>query len=153
ESDGFSITSSLSRQSSGRPASSAVNVRIRRPSNTKTILKSKSLSNITGGVYTRPALRPSLFPNIPPTINFISENEKVELLPWEIRKLLKWRMSPITPNIVKSALARVGFRISKSKLKVYHSYSIFPSTQHVSMNSSVGSSTDNVMILGNNGRK
>jgi len=39
----------------------------------------------------------------------------VETLPWDIRKLLKWRMSPITPNVVKHTLARSGFRITKSK--------------------------------------
>lgn len=62
---------------------------------------------------TQPAFRPSLFPAIPPTINFVTEGEKVDLLPWEIRKFMKWRMSPITPNIVKSAINRANFRITK----------------------------------------
>lgn len=59
------------------------------------------------------ALTPSLFPNIPPTINFVTEDEKVELLPWELRRMLRWRMSPITPNVVKNCIARSGFRATK----------------------------------------
>ncbi|XP_050388652.2 tubulin monoglutamylase TTLL4 [Patella vulgata] len=116
ESDGYSITSSLSRQSV--PTRTISTVKVRRPStavstrSVKTDAKVKPYSS-TSDTTVQSGLRPSLFPNIPPTINFIAENEKVEQLPWEIRKLLKWRMSPITPNIVKSALARVGFRISK----------------------------------------
>ena len=52
---------------------------------------------------------------VPPTITFCGPNEKVEALPPEIAKLLKWRMSPITPNIVKHTIARSGFRATKSK--------------------------------------
>ena len=39
----------------------------------------------------------------------------VEQLPWEVRKYLRWRLSPITPNIVKSTVARSGFRYTKSR--------------------------------------
>ena len=48
----------------------------------------------------------------------------VETLPWELRKLLKWRMSPITPNVVKNCIARSGFRATKSKWHFYHSQNI-----------------------------
>ncbi|KAH3717495.1 hypothetical protein DPMN_060789 [Dreissena polymorpha] len=37
----------------------------------------------------------------------------VEQLPWEVRKYLKWRITSITPNVVKHCLARSGFRITK----------------------------------------
>ncbi|XP_056392820.1 tubulin monoglutamylase TTLL4 [Hyla sarda] len=61
----------------------------------------------------RPALTPSLFPNTTPTIYFATQDEKVELLPWAQRKLLKWKMSTVTPNIVKQTIARSHFRITK----------------------------------------
>ncbi|XP_069588860.1 tubulin monoglutamylase TTLL4 isoform X2 [Ranitomeya imitator] len=61
----------------------------------------------------RPALTPSLFPNTPPTIYFATSDEKVELLPWAQRKLMKWKMSTVTPNIVKQTVARSHFRITK----------------------------------------
>ncbi|XP_073401538.1 tubulin monoglutamylase TTLL4 isoform X2 [Dendrobates tinctorius] len=61
----------------------------------------------------RPALTPSLFPNTPPTIYFATSDEKVELLPWAQRKLMKWKMSTVTPNVVKQTVARSHFRITK----------------------------------------
>ncbi|XP_069838627.1 tubulin monoglutamylase TTLL4 isoform X3 [Dendropsophus ebraccatus] len=61
----------------------------------------------------RPALTPSLFPNTPSTIYFATQDEKVELLPWAQRKLMKWKMSTVTPNIVKQTVARSHFRITK----------------------------------------
>ena len=38
-----------------------------------------------------------------------------ERLPEEQRALLKWKMSPITPNVVRSCLTRVGFAKLKSE--------------------------------------
>lgn len=61
----------------------------------------------------RPALTPSLFPNTPPTLYFATQDEKVELLPWAQRKPMKWKMSTVTPNIVKQTIARSHFRITK----------------------------------------
>ncbi|KAM4024826.1 tubulin monoglutamylase TTLL4 isoform 2-T2 [Anomaloglossus baeobatrachus] len=61
----------------------------------------------------QPALTPSLFPNTPPTIYFATQDEKVELLPWAQRKLMKWKMSTVTPNVVKQTVARSHFRITK----------------------------------------
>ena len=40
-----------------------------------------------------------------------------ECLPEEKRALLKWKMSPITPNVVRSCLTRVGFAKLKSEQK------------------------------------
>lgn len=59
------------------------------------------------------ALVPSLFPFFPPTLYFSTANEKVELLPIEQRRLLKWRMSAVTPNIVKNTIARSHFKVTK----------------------------------------
>ncbi|KAB0399282.1 hypothetical protein E2I00_003099 [Balaenoptera physalus] len=61
----------------------------------------------------RPALIYSLFPNVPPTIYFGTPDERVEKLPWEQRKLLRWKMSTVTPNIVKQTIGRSHFKISK----------------------------------------
>ncbi|KAF6723338.1 Tubulin polyglutamylase TTLL4 [Oryzias melastigma] len=61
----------------------------------------------------RPALVPSLFPFIPPTLYFSTANEKVELLPAEQRRLLKWKMSTVTPNVVKHTIDRSHFKVTK----------------------------------------
>ncbi|XP_038577230.1 tubulin polyglutamylase TTLL4 [Micropterus salmoides] len=61
----------------------------------------------------RPALVPSLFPFIPPTLYFSTASEKVELLPAEQRRLLKWKMSNVTPNIVKHTVGRSHFKVTK----------------------------------------
>ncbi|KAM6178510.1 tubulin monoglutamylase TTLL4 [Rhynchocyon petersi] len=61
----------------------------------------------------RPALTYSLFPTVPPTIYFGTRDERVEKLPWEQRKLLRWKMSTVTPNIVKQTIGRSHFKISK----------------------------------------
>ncbi|NXT21741.1 TTLL4 polyglutamylase, partial [Syrrhaptes paradoxus] len=61
----------------------------------------------------KPALVCSLFPNVPPTIYFSTRDETVEKLPWEQRKLLRWKMCTVTPNIVKQTVARSHFRVSK----------------------------------------
>ncbi|XP_072274123.1 tubulin monoglutamylase TTLL4 isoform X2 [Pyxicephalus adspersus] len=68
---------------------------------------------VSEDIIVKPALTPSLFPNIPPTLYFGTQDEKVELLPWVQRKLLKWKMSTVTPNIVKQAVARSHFRVTK----------------------------------------
>ncbi|XP_063744262.1 tubulin polyglutamylase TTLL4 isoform X2 [Eleginops maclovinus] len=61
----------------------------------------------------RPALVPSFFPQIPPTLYFSTANEKVELLPAEQRRLLKWKISNVTPNIVKHTIGRSHFKATK----------------------------------------
>ncbi|NXQ35467.1 TTLL4 polyglutamylase, partial [Alaudala cheleensis] len=60
----------------------------------------------------KPALVCSLFPNVPPTIYFSTRDETVEKLPWEQRKLLRWKMCRVTPNIVKQTIGRSHFRVS-----------------------------------------
>lgn len=60
-----------------------------------------------------PALISSLFPNVPPVLRFVDEGYKLESLPWEFRRLLRWRASMLTPAVVRQALLRSGFRVSK----------------------------------------
>ena len=81
-----------------------------------------------------PPLTPSLFPGLEPTIHFPMPNEPCKYilqslssmfffklchpdtpLPPEMRCLLKWKMSTITPNVIKNCIARVGFTPSTSK--------------------------------------
>ncbi|KAM8854989.1 tubulin monoglutamylase TTLL4 isoform 2-T2 [Spinachia spinachia] len=61
----------------------------------------------------RPALVPSLFPFVAPTLYFSTAEEKVELLPAEQRRLLKWKISTVTPNIVKHTIGRSHFKVTK----------------------------------------
>lgn len=61
----------------------------------------------------KPALVPSLFPFMPPTLYFSTASEKVELLPAEQRRLLKWKMSNVTPNVVKHTISRSHFKVTK----------------------------------------
>ncbi|XP_062312743.1 tubulin polyglutamylase TTLL4 isoform X1 [Osmerus eperlanus] len=61
----------------------------------------------------KPALVPSMFPHIPPTLYFSTDNERVELLPLEQRHLLKWKMSSVTPNVVKNTITRSNFKVTK----------------------------------------
>lgn len=61
----------------------------------------------------KPPLVPSLFPHFPPTLYFSTANEKVGLLPVEQRRMLKWKMSTVTPNVVKNTVARSHFKVTK----------------------------------------
>lgn len=54
---------------------------------------------------------PSLFCNVPPVIRFCTENQRIEPLPLPLRKMMKWKMSTITPNVVKNTVTRSGFRL------------------------------------------
>merc|ERR1719397_2119951 len=61
-----------------------------------------------------PALRQSLFSNIPPTINFMLHNEmSAHQLHNDLRKQLKWKLSNITPAIVKRCASNSGFRLMR----------------------------------------
>ncbi|KAG8125297.1 hypothetical protein E2320_020637 [Naja naja] len=60
---------------------------------------------------TKPALAPSLFPNVPSTIYFGTRDEREASLGTE--KMLRWKMSTVTPNIVKQTIARSHFKISR----------------------------------------
>eukprot|EP00118_Oscarella_pearsei_P001491 m.7589 g.7589 ORF g.7589 m.7589 type:complete len:786 (+) comp19114_c0_seq1:73-2430(+) len=76
-----------------------------------------SISSYRSGCSERklpsPALTNSYFPNCKPTIHFAVEGEPVTRLPMSVQKLLKWRMSSVTPNIIKDCLTRSGFSATK----------------------------------------
>ncbi|BES88074.1 tubulin-tyrosine ligase activity [Nesidiocoris tenuis] len=59
-------------------------------------------------------LRLSLFSNVPPFVRFTGHNEKAEHeLPKAIQKALKWKLSTITPLVVKHTVTNSGFRLVK----------------------------------------
>ncbi|PAA94322.1 hypothetical protein BOX15_Mlig007903g3, partial [Macrostomum lignano] len=63
----------------------------------------------------QPALLPSLFPGVPAALNFAAEGEFLEpasspVLERTRRQLLKWRLSPATPGVVRRVVARSGFK-------------------------------------------
>ncbi len=63
---------------------------------------------------TEPPLRRSLFPHVPPSINFVHHNEVPETpLPAELRKNLRWKLSNITPAVVKKVVTNSGFRLMR----------------------------------------
>ncbi|XP_059823611.1 tubulin polyglutamylase TTLL4 isoform X3 [Hypanus sabinus] len=61
----------------------------------------------------KPALIKSLFHDMPLMIYFGTPNEKIEQLPREQRKQMKWKMSAVTPIVVKNTVARSHFKITK----------------------------------------
>ncbi|KAJ8253287.1 hypothetical protein GJAV_G00211170, partial [Gymnothorax javanicus] len=61
----------------------------------------------------KPPLVQSLFPYTPPTLYFSTANERVAMLPPEQSRLLRWKMSSVTPNVVKHTLARSHFKPTK----------------------------------------
>ncbi|KAI5644841.1 tubulin-tyrosine ligase family domain-containing protein [Phthorimaea operculella] len=61
-------------------------------------------------------LRPSLFPRVPPYLKFINHDETPSLkIPLAIQKHLKWKLTSITPIVVKKTLTNSGFRLVKSE--------------------------------------
>lgn len=60
-------------------------------------------------------LSASLFPNVPPYLNFSSHAERGPPMPPSLHKVLKWKLSPVMPKIVKRVVLNSGFRIIKSK--------------------------------------
>ncbi|XP_017489518.1 PREDICTED: tubulin polyglutamylase TTLL4 isoform X1 [Rhagoletis zephyria] len=59
-------------------------------------------------------LSPSIFPNVPPYLNFSSHAEKGPQVPPALHRVLKWKLSPVMPKIVKRVVLNSGFRIIKN---------------------------------------
>ncbi|XP_037303284.1 tubulin polyglutamylase TTLL4 isoform X5 [Manduca sexta] len=60
-------------------------------------------------------LRASLFPRVPPYLKFVAHDEAMPLkIPLPIQKHLKWKLTTITPIVVKKTLTNSGFRLVKS---------------------------------------
>uniref|UniRef100_U5EQF5 Putative tubulin polyglutamylase ttll4 n=1 Tax=Corethrella appendiculata TaxID=1370023 RepID=U5EQF5_9DIPT len=68
---------------------------------------------VNGGFATNAPLQASLFPHVPPYITFASHEEKGPPMPAQIQKILKWKLTIITPIIVRKILLNSGFRLLK----------------------------------------
>lgn len=79
-----------------------------------------NVTMIADCVAGRPApagpLSSSLFPHVPPYITFSSHEDKGPQMPPEITKILKWKLTTITPLVIRRILINSGFRLLKSKL-------------------------------------
>ncbi|XP_048003161.1 tubulin monoglutamylase TTLL4-like isoform X6 [Leguminivora glycinivorella] len=61
-------------------------------------------------------LRQSLFPRVPPYLKFVGYDEATaQKIPAPIQKHLKWKLTSITPIVVKKTLTNSGFRLVKSE--------------------------------------
>lgn len=58
-------------------------------------------------------ITPSLFPNVPPYLTFVSHDEKGPAMPAAIKKFLKWKLTTITPIVIRKVLLNSGFRLLK----------------------------------------
>ncbi|XP_015113315.1 tubulin polyglutamylase TTLL4 [Diachasma alloeum] len=58
-------------------------------------------------------LRRSLFPNVPPYIIFQSYDSEGHNLPITVTKYLKWKLSTMTPLLVRRTVVNSGFRLVK----------------------------------------
>ncbi|CAL4121752.1 unnamed protein product, partial [Meganyctiphanes norvegica] len=71
------------------------------------------LYNSTPSTTPLPSFNVSLFSHVPPAINFCKYNEKTDVMPSVIQRLLKWRLTNITPLIVKKTVTNSGFKMTK----------------------------------------
>jgi len=78
--------------------------------------ESVATTDSEASVYFRPEaiLSPSLFPHVPPYLNFTSHADKGPPMPAALHRVLKWKLSPVMPKIVKRVVLNSGFRIIKS---------------------------------------
>lgn len=61
-------------------------------------------------------LTPSLFAHVPPYITFATHEEKGAPMPSAVTKILKWKLTTITPIVIRKVLLNSGFRLLKRKL-------------------------------------
>lgn len=57
----------------------------------------------------------SLFPFVPPYITFATFEEKGPEIPAIIHKQLRWKLTTITPLLVRKVIINTGFRLMKSE--------------------------------------
>jgi hypothetical protein len=70
---------------------------------------------VQGGRVLSAPFAPSLFPFVPPYITFATFEEKGPDMPAMIHKQLKWKLTTITPLLVRKVLLNTGFRLMKSE--------------------------------------
>lgn len=70
---------------------------------------------VHGGRVLSAPFAPSLFPFVPPYITFATFEEKGPEIPPVIHKQLKWKLTTITPLLVRKVILNTGFRLMKSE--------------------------------------
>uniref|UniRef100_A0A1A9WDN5 Tubulin polyglutamylase TTLL4 n=1 Tax=Glossina brevipalpis TaxID=37001 RepID=A0A1A9WDN5_9MUSC len=78
------------------------------------ITENTSLSTQSEYYTPKSILTPSLFPNVPAYLNFSSHADKGPNMPQQLHKILKWKLSPVMPKIVKRVVLNSGFRVIKN---------------------------------------
>lgn len=68
----------------------------------------------------------SLFPNCSPYISFASHSEKGPAMPAAVQKVLKWKLTNITPIVIRKVLLNTGFRLLRSECFVFAVHSSRP---------------------------
>lgn len=70
---------------------------------------------VQGGRVLSSPFAPSLFPFVPPYITFATFEERGPEIPAIIHKQLKWKLTTITPLLVRKVILNTGFRLMKSE--------------------------------------
>lgn len=92
------------------------NSQITLPLDTKLSDPSIITTDCVQGRYTSSApLSASLFPHVPPYITFATHAEKGPPMPAAVTKVLKWKLTTITPIVIRKVLLNSGFRLLRSK--------------------------------------
>lgn len=73
---------------------------------------------VEGGRSTTAPFSVSLFPNVPVYFSFANHLEAGPALPPCISKIMKWKLTPVTPVVVRKVLTNTGFRLLKRKLRM-----------------------------------
>lgn len=70
---------------------------------------------VMGGRQTTAPFSQSLFPNVPLYFSFATHTETGPTVPQCISKIMKWKLTPVTPVVVRKVLVNTGFRLLKRK--------------------------------------
>lgn len=71
--------------------------------------------SVLGRYVASAPLAASLFPHVPPYISFASHSKRGPEMPPSIHKVLKWKLTTITPIVIRKVLINTGFRLLRSK--------------------------------------
>lgn len=71
--------------------------------------------SVAGRYATSAPLAASLFPHCSPYISFASHSEKGPAMPAAVQKVLKWKLTTITPIVIRKVLLNTGFRLLRSE--------------------------------------
>lgn len=71
--------------------------------------------SVPGQVPKTGPLAASLFPHVPPYLTFVAHDDKSVVMPPAIKKFLKWKLTTITPIVIRKIILNSGFRLLKRK--------------------------------------